>query len=261
MPWQVAAAGIWVNNQNVSLSVLTQYANIVISLMPKYDRFRMVFSERWWTWQPFYWNGFRSTPYYTMCVKADSVEAVLPSISKKRRERINRGKRKYRIDTDNTSFKTYWDFLKSSYEDRGRHLDYGEEKFYRLFTALEEHNACQIRSVYDQDRLVAVNIMLVDEEKYYHQFGAQMKKTDSSATSYAVYDAICSAVNSGKVFDFEGSMIQGVCEFNSSFNPKWETQYLIESYSARYILIDSIRKIGNVIKESISPRYRKRSNI
>ena len=242
-PWQVAAAGLWIKKQTSSLSELTKYVNNVLSLLPKYDRFSIVFSSKFWTWQPFYWKGFTAIPYYTMCVKADSSEAVLGSITKDRRKRINRGKNKYRIEKDKITFEQYWDFLISSYEDRGRNLSYEKERFQRLYKALINHGACQVRAVYDEDNIVAINIMLIDDEKFYHQFGTQMKNADSNATSYAVYDAICSAVDSGRIFDFEGSMIQGVCKFNSSFNPTWETEYRIENYSNKYILVDSLRKL------------------
>lgn len=255
-PWQVAAAGIWINKTDVSLGELTKYTEEVLNTLPKYDRFSMIFSSKYWTWQPFYWQGFQSAPYYTMCVKANSPEDVLPSISKDRRKRVNRGKKKYRIETDRITFQQYWEFLISSYEDRERNLQYEKKKFYKLYTALVDHNACHIRAVYDGDNIVAVNIMLVDDGKYYHQFGTQMKNADPNATSYAIYDAISGAIAEGKVFDFEGSMIQGVCEFNSSFHPVWETEYRIENYSSRYIIIDSLRRIAVVIKNSIAKQLR-----
>ena len=63
------------------------------------------------------------------------------------------------------------------------------------------------------------------------------------ATSYAIYEAINYALKKGKIYDFEGSMIKGVCEFNSSFNPEWEVYYLITHCSRKYKVLTNIKEI------------------
>lgn len=284
-PWQVASAGIWIRGDKgtnrIDLSVLKKMADNIIDRLPYYDRFSVTFYGTWWNWQPFYWRGFNAEPTYTMiinmaskssenntllnCKEFDSLknmktqsrqcegeaisDKVKEYVTRDRRKRINRGEKKYQIRVNSITFDVYWDFLKDSYIDRKKNLSYEREKFRKLFEALFVHNAAQLRAVYDEKRLVAINIMLVDDYRIYHQFGTQMKNADPNATSYAVYDAICYAVENEKIFDFEGSMIQGVCEFNSSFNPTWETHYKIEKYSKKYSIVNNLRSIINLLND------------
>jgi len=61
---------------------------------------------------------------------------------------------------------------------------------------------------------------------------------DASDAKSAVIDfAIQDTLQKGKKFDFEGSMIRGVCEFNLSYNPEWETYYLVQKMSPKYRLL------------------------
>lgn len=247
-PWQVPASGIWMkkiegNNKEKELRHMQHIVEKVISLLPRYDRFKVIFNASFWTWQPFLWEGFESIPFYTMVIKGIDVENVKASITKARRERVNRGERKYVIKTDKMLFDDYWRFFEQSYNDRGKILTYEKERLKKLFLALQEHHAMQLRAVYDGETVVAVNIVLFDTMRFYNQFGTQMSGENADATSYAVYDAICEAMRQEKIYDFEGSMIQGVCEFNSSFNPKWETHYCIMNYSRKYRILNSIRGI------------------
>ena len=156
--------------------------------------------------------------------------------------------RRYHVEEGRLSKEDYWDFLVRTYESRGKTLAYDRKSFLRFVGALQEHDACIIRSVLDEEEhLVAVCIILEDSERCYHQLGAQMQGKDMDATSYAVYESINYALRNGKKFDFEGSMIQGVCEFNSSFNPDWEQYYTITNYSKKYQFLSAANEITKII--------------
>ncbi len=252
-PWQCARGGLWIRERfyrgkEEELSVLNQYVKQIIDDLPPYDSFNILFNSDFKNWQPFYWNGFSAQPRYSMVIQK-SIEDYIICIGKKRRERIRRAKRKYCMRENQISKEDYWDFLVKSYESKKKILDYSSDKFYKLWDALKFYNACIVRSVLDEDQnLVAVNIILEDNKRCYNQFGTQMQGKDTDATSYAIYDAINYALNKEKIFDFEGSMIKGVCEFNSSFNPEWEVYYLISNCSRKYKILSNIKSILLAIK-------------
>ncbi len=255
-PWQAAASGIWIRRQDfksteAELTYLTDIVNRVVDLLPYYDSFHVIFNEKLWNWQPFYWRGFQAKPYYTMVVRNKTEEKIKSRLSKSRRTRINKAQRMYRVGVDDITLEAYWEYFQKSYENRGKQIAFEKEKFFRLLYALKEHNAMQVRTVLCGDTIVSENIVFVDDNRYYHHFVTQMKDADKDATSFAVYDSICSAMRDGKDFDFEGSMLQGVCTFNLSFNPEFETHYMIYDQSDRYKILDMFRQVFRMVKDKI----------
>lgn len=54
--------------------------------------------------------------------------------------------------------------------------------------------------------------------------------------------SIALAEERGSEFDFEGNMIPGVAECNSTFNPEKERYFVISDYSAKYHPLDGFRE-------------------
>lgn len=247
-PWQCARGGLWIRERSYrgkeeELSVLNQYVKQIIDDLPPYDSFNILFNSDFKNWQPFYWNGFSAQPRYSMVIQS-SLKDYITCIGKSRRNRIRKSQKRYYIQENQLSKERYWEFFTKSYESKQKVLEYNATKLYKLWDALQSHNACTIRSILDEEqKLVSVNVILEDEKRCYNQFVTQMQGKDTDATSYVIYEAINDALKKGKVFDFEGSMIKGVCEFNSSFNPEWEVYYLISNCSRKYKILSNIKGI------------------
>ena len=256
-PWQVPASGIWMKKKRedfrsieADFVYMTDIVNAVVDRLPYFDCFRVGFNSRLWSWQPFYWRGFNAKPHYTMVIPSMSAELIKTKCSKSRRRRLNKAGRDYRLEVNRLNLAEYWDFFDQSYRKRGRNIEFSKAKFVRLINALKEHNAIQIRSVREEDgTLTAENIVFMDEGRFYHHFVAQRMDDDKEASSLAVYDSICEAMYSGKIYDFEGSMDNGVAMFNLSFNPGFETLFIITKESAKYRFLNGIRSAFCALKE------------
>lgn len=241
-PWQVPASGIWMRKRRedfrsieADFVYLKEIVNAVVERLPYFDSFRMGFNSRLWSWQPFYWHGFEATPHYTMIVSPKTIEQVKMQCSKSRRRRLNKAEREYQLSVDETSAEEFWAFFQRTYTERGIKVSFSKEKFIHFFYTAKSHHALQVRSVKDSSgRMLAENIVLSDHGSCYHHFVAQFKDKDKDASAYAVYDAICEAMRTGRSFDFEGSMIQGVAQFNLSFNPEYETLYSLSKETVRF---------------------------
>lgn len=247
-PWPCARMGVWIKKQSYrsklgELMVLERYVNEIISYLPKYDVFRIPFESRFTNWQPFYWAGFSEEIRYSMIIDS-KVEDYLPFVSKQRLRQIRRGGTSYLVTKNKLSIDKYREFIIEAYQSMGRTVSYEKDKFKKLIEILQMKGACEIRSVLNQkNEIVFVCIILQDENRYYQQFNTQMQGKDMEASSLAIYDAINSAVRNGKIYDFEGSMIYGVCKFYASFNPLWEPYHFISRYSRKYKIINSFLTI------------------
>lgn len=240
-PWQMPASGIWMRKRRedfrsieADFVYLKEIVDAVVERLPYFDSFQVGFNSRLWSWQPFYWHGFEATLHYTMIVSPKPIEQIKMQCSKSRRRRLNKAEREYQLSVDETSAEEFWAFFQKTYMERGMNISFSKEKFIYFFNMAKAHHALQIRSITDKDRVLAENIVLSDHGRFYHQFVAQFKDKDKDASALAVYDAICMAMREGKIFDFEGSMIPGVAQFNLSFNPEYENLYSISKETARF---------------------------
>ena len=181
----------------------------------------------------------------------------MESISKSRRKQIRKAMEQTRAEVTEVDIDKYWDFFVKAYEMRGRIPNYSKSQFSKLIKAAVENDAVKVCNIIDDNqKIISENIFLYDSNRTYDQFGCHMPETKVEGKSYGIYTTILNSMYDNKVFDFEGSMIRGVCEFNASFNPVWEIEYRIENYSNRYIVVDSLRRIFVVIKKSIEKQIR-----
>lgn len=248
-PWQVPSSGIWMRKRREEfrsiesdLMYLMKIVNSVVDQLPYFDRFSVGFDSRLWSWQPFHWRGFGAIPHCTMILPVVSPEILIANFSSDRRRRIKKAKSSYQMETDVFSGEDYWAYFEETYRDRGKNISYSKDKFLKVFDALDTHEAMQVRTCRLNGEVVAENIVLFDHNRVYNHFGAQMKKENRDAYAYTLYDAMCYSMEQGKIFDFEGSMIPGVATFNVSFNPEYETLYIITKESARYRAVNGARK-------------------
>lgn len=242
LPWQVAAAGIWIRNRDISnkgkaLVYLTDIVNEIIRHLPKYDSFKVNFNHLLWTWHPFYWMGFEAMPRYTSVIRKTDSGGV-SAISKRRKRSYRNAVEKYnKVEVNGITPDEYWDFFLKSYDRRAKTISYERNNFLNLVNAAMEHNACELRDARKDGNLVAVNVVLYDEQRAYYQFLTHLPGIGDDAQTYITLDAIEKTLENGKTFDFEGSMIHGVCEYYMSWNPELEVNYLITKYSRKYRLL------------------------
>lgn len=257
--WQVARGGIWISlKKDISFEKkmhlydeITQY---MIERIPKYDYFNVNFLPAYENGSSFSWNGFDASICYNYVIEDRLSEEIKQNCSKKRRQRINTAQKKYTVRLDGISIDDYWDFFSETFRDRGKVLSFEKERFEKLIKVLKEHNAVQIRSAYDGDGdIVAVAICLMDDKSLYHQFCAN-KYGNEDAQSLLTYDAICFAMDTGRRFDFEGSMIKGVAEYNFSFSPDTEQCLVIHKESTRYSILNLGSRAVNKIKNSVKQK-------
>lgn len=259
-PWQVARSGVWVDMpKDVSIEkkihVMNEIVNFILDRLPRYDFFNINFNTDFDNWSPFYWKGFSASVNYTYTISGRAIDDVKSSFSRRRKQRINSGKKKYDIKIDELDPDGVWNFYEKSYESRKKEISFSKDQLEKLLINLKAHNAVQIRSAHLDNEIVAVEVALLDQHNMYHQFCTHLDATPD-AQSLITYDAILFAMETGRKFDFEGSMIKGPAEFYISYLPSTEVCYCIHDESRKYKILDSIRKVIILIKESIMAQLR-----
>ncbi|MCS7296679.1 MAG: hypothetical protein RMK19_04200 [Bacteroidia bacterium] len=76
--------------------------------------------------------------------------------------------------------------------------------------------------------LEAVCLLLIGKDRVWYMAGAQ-RRTPQAMTRL-LYEAILFAQNSGKVFDFCGSILPGVERFFRQYGGRWECRYFVSAW-------------------------------
>lgn len=221
----------------------------IIKNLPYFDELKINFDSRFQNWQQFYRNGFSQTTMYSYIMnKEEDVEAILPS---KMRNRIKKSKEFFTVDT-NIDINLYWDFFQKSYISRNRTLSYDKTLFFKLHQALAEHGSYRMLRCIDNNTkdTAAVIYLMMDNRRMYNMFGT-FDPEKRATQKLTTYEAIQLSHKLRLDFDFEGSMIAGVADFNRDFNAKKESYYMITKYSDKYIFLFSLKNIAKIVKKII----------
>ncbi len=199
-----------------------QLAAELIAKLPRFDVFRQNCCPEWTNWLAFHWAGFSQQTRYTyrLCDLSD-LDAVWSGFHQSARRAIRSAQKETEIvasdDVDRLC-----DLHERTYAQRGYPMPYRREVLFRIVDgALRTGHA---RFVYAQDskrNIHAINFIVYDERAAYYLVGGSDKRfRESGAATLLMWDAIQFAAQKSAVFDFEGSMVQGIERFFRNFNPQ-----------------------------------------
>lgn len=170
---------------------------------------------------PFHWHGFEARLRLTMLVQAKSFEAYLANLSKDYRKYYRRMEKLLEegelIVEENANQKAIIDIYNSIAKRRS--FGVSESVVQRLFVEAYDPaflHTLSLKSAKTGEVLSGV-ITAYDEKAHYFIFGGNRKQIDKKYKHINVLNvalAIRKAIESGKTFDFEGSMLSGVEAFN-----------------------------------------------
>lgn len=247
-PWMVPRAGIWIDYGNRSAyykrnSFEEEICEKIIELLPYFDIFCISFHARHQNWMPFYKNGFDQRTYYSHVIYPENVnENILWSaLQKYRRKEILKAKEKYVVKT-NQDWELFYSFFEWYYRKKDISISFTKEKYMKLSNALQKNGALKIDFAYDEkDKLCAALYSVLDFDRNYTLFVA-FDSTEKGARALLDWKGIIDAMNLGKIYDFEGSMLSGVSDYNSRFNAFMEPYFYIQKESIRLKKIQAVKE-------------------
>ncbi len=192
----------------------------IISQLPDFDYFDMNFDISYQNWLPFYWKGFHQTVRYTYLIDKNRVPAE--KLFEMFRENIRRQVKKASDtltvkeieDTD-----VFYEILHSTFAHHGKKAPFSKALITRVFQHCKPHKSIQLLAATDaKDEIYGV-IMIGKDDRYHHYLagGSEARYRNSGVMSLLLYSAAKQALENGKDFNFEGSMIESIEYFFRSF--------------------------------------------
>ncbi|MCT7560534.1 GNAT family N-acetyltransferase [Aliarcobacter butzleri] len=216
----------------------------IISAFPKVDYFSQNFHHSLTNWLPFYWNGFTQTTRYTYIIENITIE----ELEKNLETDIRRRRRKaYELGieiVESDDIEKFYELNSMTFQRQGLKIPYSIDFVRKIYTICKENNAVKIYFAKYENEIIAANFLVYDDNTvYYLMGGINAEKRDLGAMDAIQFESIKFALENGKRFDFEGSMIESIEKYFRSFGAVQTPYYSIKKTNS------NILKIRNFINE------------
>jgi hypothetical protein len=194
----------------------------LLGQLPRFD----LFSQTLWPeipdWLPFYWAGFsQQTGYTNWFTDLSSTEAIWSTFLDATRSEIRKAQKRVQVAVSNDIEKLCL-LHEKSFARQGMKPP-RERAFLRgvLEGAAREGHGRAAFAIDENGNTHAATFLVYDDKSTHYLIGgSDAAYRNSGAASLLVWDAIQFAAGNSKIFDFEGSMTEGVSRFFRGFNPQ-----------------------------------------
>lgn len=181
--------------------------------------YQQSFSPEVTNWLPFYWKDYQQTTRYTYRIpwQQDPARAYA-EFSKGVRKNMEKAATCANISEDG-DLQSFYDMDRKTFARQGLSVPYSYEFLERLDQALAVHQARKIYLARNQEGVLCCASYIVYDSCWVYQL---MSGTDPAYRDYdfktlLVRKALDFAFSTGRGFDFEGSMVPGIEEFDRAF--------------------------------------------
>ena len=207
--------------------------------LPRHDLFRQSFHPGVTNWLPYYWQGFAQTTRYTYRLDLQrGADALWSETMEKSRTDVRKAERLLTIrDEDNPS--RFAEVLEMTFERQSMRSPIQRELLQRLFEQAPRHARFKSLAAVDASGAVhGVALFLGDERcVYYLLGGANPILRNSGCQSLLIWHGIQWAAGFSRVFDFEGSMLEGVERFVRGFGARQQPYFQLTALSRRMAVL------------------------
>ncbi len=190
--------------------------------LSKRHTFFQAFHPSLQNWLPFYWCGFTQTTRATYVLEnLKNARKLWGGIAHSVRAEIIKAKRRG-ITIVPCSIDTLLQLETKTFDRQQKRLPHSPDLLRRLYRAAKERNAGECFAAVDKSaRPNAAGFIVWDEKRtYYLVSGGDARLRTSGATSLLAWHLIQFASEHSEIFDFEGSMLQGVERFFRRFGAR-----------------------------------------
>ncbi len=227
------------------LSFEKEMCEKILQELPSFGRCTQSFDYTHTNLLPFYWAGFDINVNYTYVAEGMSIEELEKNletdIRRRRRKANDIGVEVY----ESKDIKKFYELNEMTFIRQNRDIPYSFEFIENLYNNCKENDACKMFFAKDKDgTVIAGNFLIYDESTvYYLMGGIDPKYKDLGGMDVVQFESIKFALNSGRKFDFEGSMIESIEKYFRSFGAIQKPYFTVSKTNSR------ILKIRNFLKD------------
>lgn len=213
--------------------------NELINKLPKHDIFYQKFSSNIDNMLPWLWHNYDVNVRYTNRIHSEN------KFSQKTLGSINKAKREGLEVVEYFDIELLCEYQIQKFRQQKIKYPYEQKVMIKIYEEAKKRNVGKLYASIDSKKQIhATNFVLGNSDIKYYLFAASNPNLNTNGSQQiCISKAIKEAIVEGAIFDFEGSMVQGIEKFYRGFNPE-KTTY----YSAKKINSNFLRKIINIYK-------------
>lgn len=223
----------------------------IVDLLPKVDYFLQNFDFTVTNWLPWYWEKFSQTTRYSYRIPYTyDFSKVVKDFSRNNRQLFNKKDNNINI-VHNLETEEFYNTCKKTFDRQNLPMPYSLNLVKRIFNACTKNNAgLAFFSVDDNGNIHSVSYEIWDNNTVYSLFGgADTNLRSKGGKNYIMFEAIKFAMNSGKSFDFEGSMIEPIENFYRQFGAVQTPYFQITKMSRKARILYGFKNlVRDIIK-------------
>jgi len=207
--------------QTKRFSEMYALATELVARLPQNNLFRQNFCPEIINWLPFQWAGFSQQTRYTYRLEdLSDLDGIWAKFREPARRAIRKAKREVEVVVSQDV-----DLLcavqERTFAQQTQPMPYRRDALFRIAEgALQSGHARFTFARDDRGNIHAINLIVFDDRAaYYLVGGSDSRFRTSGAASLLMWDAIQFAAGHSAIFDFEGSVFQGIERFFRGFNP------------------------------------------
>ena len=206
-PWLRPTGG----RQAARLSNDKEVMQALIDQLPRFAHFAQTWHPGVANWQPFFWNGFRQTTYYTFVLpELTDRDALWAGLEGKTRRAIAKAEKQHRLQVrSDVPLDLLLDLNRKTFARQGLAPPYSDDFVQRLDAACRMRGCSKVFCAIDPDGAAHAACYIVwDEHSAYGLIsGTDPAYRGSEANSLCVWASLLHAAGVTRQYNFSGSMI------------------------------------------------------
>ncbi len=192
----------------------------LVSSLPKFDHFSQRCHGSTKNWLPFHWLGYTQTTLCSYIIEAEQYTngKIQGETSGRRRRRSKAAKHGIKIVVSD-DVASFYKLNMRTHQRQNKAMDYDLPFLKLLYDACARHSAVRLSFAQDSNgRPIASCFLIYDQNRaYYLAGGIDPDFKDVGAMDALLFDAIEYSLSNGRIFDFEGSMVESIESYFRSF--------------------------------------------
>lgn len=232
LPRYVQTIGIWMNPEYVKTIADEEEVYLkLIEQLPANKRIEWGLAHENQFYLPFVWKGFKVSVGASYVIDdLTDLDAVFSHMTKNIQRDIKQAAKKVSVE-ESEDIEQLIAMSLETYGKQGRAYIVKPDNLRRVYKACKERNACSLLAARDAEgRVHSMTLFVYDEKRCYYLVGAsdQALNAKSCANILLIWEGIKIAAKHSKVFDFEGSTIQGIGTFFRRFGSTFTYHFVIK---------------------------------
>lgn len=224
-------------------SIITEIAEGLLDLNADYVL--QTYSPLLNDWEPFHWNGFEQETLYTFVIKRGiGFDEIQNQLSSNLKRDIKKAEKTARVE-EITDLRQFYQYNCMSFERQGKSNPISFDLLESIYNACSQNDACKMLKASDEnDEIHCVGFYAYDKNNVYELLlGTDPAKRASNFKSLMTLKMIQFASETNRNFDFEGSMIKSIANYNRRFGAELIPYFKIWKISSKNLIKRTALKI------------------